>query len=70
MACLKAQRPRVGSFLQDSHIPTCRFCAQGSGLAMGDESTLNEMLKQKEELIRERDQQVSTLRCIHCSVLC
>ena len=38
-----------------------RLVEQGSGLAMGEESTLNDLLKQKEDLIRERDQQV-TLR--------
>ena len=38
-----------------------RLVEQGSGLAMGEESTLNDLLKQKEDLIRERDQQVREL---------
>ena len=38
-----------------------RLVEQGSGLAMGEESTLNDLLKQKEDLIRERDQQVDQI---------
>ncbi len=35
-----------------------RSLLQGAGLAIGEETTLNELLKQKEELVRERDAQV------------
>lgn len=38
-----------------------RLVEQGSGLATGEESTLNDLLKQKEDLIRERDQQVDQI---------
>ena len=35
-----------------------RLVEQGAGMSMGEESTVNELLKQKEELIRELDQKV------------
>ena len=42
-----------------------RLVEQGSGLALGEESTLNDLIKQKEELIRERDQQVRSPAANH-----
>ncbi|KAG2443529.1 hypothetical protein HXX76_001881 [Chlamydomonas incerta] len=38
-----------------------RLVEQGAGLAIGEETTLNELLKQKEELVRERDAQVDQI---------
>ena len=35
-----------------------RLVEQGPGLSLGEESTVNELLRQKEELIREVDQKV------------
>lgn len=35
-----------------------RLAEAGSALSMGEEETLNELMKQKEELTRERDAQV------------
>ena len=36
-----------------------RLVEAGAGLSIGEESTMNELLKQKEDLTRERDAQVS-----------
>jgi hypothetical protein len=44
-----------------------RLVEQGSGLALGEESTLNDLLKQKEELVRERDMQVRCERGAMCA---
>mmetsp|Transcript_23941 Transcript_23941/g.66472 ORF Transcript_23941/g.66472 Transcript_23941/m.66472 type:complete len:870 (+) Transcript_23941:229-2838(+) len=38
-----------------------RLVEQGAGLGLGEESTVNELLKQKEELTRERDMQVDQI---------
>ena len=38
-----------------------RLVEQGSGLALGEEATLNDLIKQKEELVRERDAQVDQI---------
>ncbi|KAG2452283.1 hypothetical protein HYH02_003307 [Chlamydomonas schloesseri] len=38
-----------------------RLVEEGAGLAIGEETTLNELLKQKEELAREREAQVEQL---------
>ena len=46
-----------------------RLVEQGSGLAMGEESTLNDLLKQKEELIRERDQQVDQIMSLRAELM-
>jgi AraC-like DNA-binding protein len=46
-----------------------RLVEQGSGLAMGEEATLNELLKQKEELIRERDQQVDQIMALRAECM-
>lgn len=46
-----------------------RLVEQGSGLAMGEEATLNELLKQKEELVRERDQQVDQIMSLRAEVM-
>jgi septation ring formation regulator EzrA len=35
-----------------------RLVEQGAGMSLGEESTVNELLKQKEDLIRELDQKV------------
>jgi hypothetical protein len=35
-----------------------RLAEAGSALSMGEESTLNELMKQRDELTRERDAQV------------
>lgn len=35
-----------------------RLVEAGAGLSIGEESTMNELLKQKEDLTRERDAQV------------
>jgi hypothetical protein len=42
---------------------------QGAGLAMGEEATLNELLRQKEELIRERDTQVDQIMALRAEVM-
>ncbi|KXZ47347.1 hypothetical protein GPECTOR_36g70 [Gonium pectorale] len=41
-----------------------RLVEQGAGLAIGEETTLNELLKQKEELVRERDAQVDQIMAL------
>jgi hypothetical protein len=46
-----------------------RLVEQGSGLAMGEESTLNDLLKQKEDLIRERDQQVDQIMALRAELM-
>ncbi|GAX75026.1 hypothetical protein CEUSTIGMA_g2472.t1 [Chlamydomonas eustigma] len=46
-----------------------RLVEQGSGLAMGEESTLNDLLKQKEDLIRERDQQVDQIMSLRAELM-
>ena len=38
-----------------------RLVEAGAGLSIGEESTMNELLKQKEDLTRERDAQVSSM---------
>lgn len=38
-----------------------RLVEQGAGLSLGQENTVNELLKQKEDLIKERDQQVNQI---------
>lgn len=38
-----------------------RLVEAGAGLSIGEEATMNELLKQKEELTAERDSQVSSL---------
>jgi hypothetical protein len=37
-----------------------RLAEAGSALSMGEEATMNELMKQKEDLTRERDAQVGT----------
>lgn len=46
-----------------------RLVEQGSGLAVGEESTLNDLLKQKEELVRERDQQVDQIMALRADLM-
>ncbi|GFH17729.1 uncharacterized protein HaLaN_14421 [Haematococcus lacustris] len=46
-----------------------RLVEQGSGLALGEESTLNDLLKQKEELVRERDQQVDQIMALRVEMM-
>lgn len=46
-----------------------RLVEQGSGLAMGEESTLNDLLRQKEDLIRERDQQVDQIMALRTELM-
>ncbi len=46
-----------------------RLVEQGSGLAMGEESTLNDLLKQKEELVRERDAQVDQIMALRADLM-
>eukprot|EP00798_Chlamydomonas_sp_ICE-L_P006525 gene6525-3166_t len=46
-----------------------RLVEQGSGLAMGEENTLNDLIRQKEELIRERDQQVDQIMAIRAELM-
>lgn len=48
-----------------------RLVEAGAGLSIGEEATMNELLKQKEDLTKERDAQVlGLLSCrplhIHC----
>lgn len=38
-----------------------RLVEAGAGLSIGEETTMNELLKQKEELTKERDAQVMSL---------
>lgn len=38
-----------------------RLVEAGAGLSIGEEATMNELLKQKEELTAERDSQVSPI---------
>ncbi|GMH32197.1 hypothetical protein BSKO_00031 [Bryopsis sp. KO-2023] len=38
-----------------------RLVEQGAGLTLGEESTVNELLRQKEELMKERDMQVDQI---------
>lgn len=50
-----------------------RLVEAGAGLSIGEEATMNELLKQKEELTAERDSQVSCsldCPCSHCSLTC
>lgn len=48
-----------------------RLAEAGSALSMGEEATLNELMKQKEELTRERDSQVGqTGQPMHSSSYC
>jgi chromosome segregation ATPase len=46
-----------------------RLVEQGSGLALGEESTLNDLLKQKEELVRERDMQVDQIMALRAELM-
>jgi len=46
-----------------------RLVEQGSGLALGEESTLNDLIKQKEELVRERDAQVDQIMAIRAELM-
>lgn len=41
-----------------------RLVEAGAGLSIGEEATMNELLKQKEELTAERDSQVSPLQAV------
>lgn len=41
-----------------------RLVEAGAGLSIGEEATMNELLKQKEDLTKERDAQVLALSCI------
>ena len=41
-----------------------RLVEAGAGLSIGEEATMNELLKQKEELTAERDSQVSPLQAL------
>ena len=44
-----------------------RLVEAGAGLSIGEEATMNELLKQKEDLTKERDAQVLTLStCLCC----
>lgn len=38
-----------------------RLVEQGAGLTLGEETTVNELTKQKDELIKERDAQVEQI---------
>lgn len=38
-----------------------RLVEQGAGLSLGEENTVNEILKQKDELMKERDMQVDQI---------
>lgn len=44
-----------------------RLVEAGAGLSIGEEATMNELLKQKEDLTKERDAQVLALSTHHCS---
>lgn len=46
-----------------------RLVEQGSGLALGEESTLNDLIKQKEELVRERDMQVDQIMALRAELM-
>ncbi|KAG2452279.1 hypothetical protein HYH02_003303 [Chlamydomonas schloesseri] len=46
-----------------------RLVEQGAGLAIGEETTLNELLKQKEELVRERDSQVDQIMQLRADLM-
>jgi len=46
-----------------------RLAEAGSALSSGEEAALNELMKQKEELTRERDAQVSRRCCRAASSL-
>lgn len=41
-----------------------RLVEAGAGLSIGEEATMNELLKQKEDLTKERDAQVPAVSCI------
>ena len=41
-----------------------RLVEAGAGLSIGEEATMNELLKQKEDLTKERDAQVPALSCM------
>ena len=44
-----------------------RLVEAGAGLSIGEEATMNELLKQKEDLTKERDAQVPALSTYCCS---
>ncbi|MEW5313648.1 MAG: hypothetical protein WDW38_005199 [Sanguina aurantia] len=46
-----------------------RLVEQGSGLALGEESTLNDLIRQKEELVRERDLQVDQIMAMRAELM-
>uniref|UniRef100_A0A061SN17 Flagellar associated protein n=1 Tax=Tetraselmis sp. GSL018 TaxID=582737 RepID=A0A061SN17_9CHLO len=46
-----------------------RLVEQGAGFGLGEESTVNELLKQKEELTRERDMQVDQIVSLRTELL-
>lgn len=46
-----------------------RLVEQGAGLAIGEETTLNELLKQKEDLVRERDAQVDQIMALRSDLM-
>ena len=46
-----------------------RLVEQGSGLALGEEATLNELIKQKEELVKERDAQVDQIMAVRAELM-
>ena len=44
-----------------------RLVEAGAGLSIGEEATMNELLKQKEDLTKERDAQVLPLLTRRCT---
>ena len=43
-----------------------RLPLQGAGLSVGQENTVNELLRDKDELSAERDRQVAAIVSPHC----
>lgn len=47
-----------------------RLVEAGAGLSIGEEATMNELLKQKEDLTKERDAQVLLgWQCRYCCII-
>ncbi|GBG34684.1 Cilia- and flagella-associated protein 58 [Hondaea fermentalgiana] len=48
--------------LKDEIVNLSRLVEQGAGLSMGQENTLNELTKERDELLRKTDEQALTIR--------